>query len=149
MFWLLLPLSLQAIAMLFDELYFHRKRGLKKWEQLGHPIDTFFVFLSYLFIAQTKATETNLKVYIALCTLSCLIITKDEFVHTVECEASENWLHAMLFILHPVTFLCAGYIWMNQLNPTFLMIQPFVLFLVMLYQLFYWRFYEKSKQRVL
>ena len=43
---LALPLGLQALAMVFDEFYFHRKRGLPKWERLGHPIDTFFVLLS-------------------------------------------------------------------------------------------------------
>lgn len=147
MFWLVIPISLQAVAMFFDELYFHRKRGLKKWEQLGHPIDTFFVFLCYLYISLNLPTETNLKIYLGLCLFSCLLITKDEFVHTEECEASENWLHALLFILHPITFMCSGYIWVKNLNATFLIIQPIVLFIVMLYQLIYWRFYEKSKQR--
>ncbi len=149
MVWLFLPITLQAVAMVFDELYFHRKRGLKKWEQLGHPIDTFFVFLCYFFILKNDPSELNLKIYIGLCALSCLIITKDEFVHTVECDALENWLHAVLFVLHPITFLAAGYIWIKNLNSTFLMVQPIVLFSVMLYQFFYWRFYEKSKQRVL
>ena len=149
MFWFLLPFIIQAFAMIVDEFYFHRKRGLKKWEQLGHPIDTFFVFIVYFFISLAHPSENNIKIYIALCTLSCLIITKDEFVHTVECEAAENWLHAILFILHPITFMAAGFIWFKNLNPTFLKIQPMVLFIVMLYQFFYWRNYEKSKQRVL
>lgn len=143
--WLFVPISLQAIAMFFDEFYFHRKRGLKKWEQLGHPVDTFFVFLSYLFIAFNAPNELNIKIYIGLCVLSSLIITKDEFVHTVECSAWENWLHSILFVLHPITFMAAGFIWFLNLSPTFLIIQPIVLFIVMVYQFFYWRLFEKSK----
>lgn len=131
--------------MFFDEFYFHRKRGLKKWEQVGHPVDTFFVFLAYLFISFNVPSEFNLKIYIGLSLLSSLIITKDEFVHTVECSAFENWLHSLLFVLHPITFMASGYIWHQNLYPTFLMIQPIVLFLIMLYQFFYWRLFEKSK----
>ena len=145
MVWLFVPISLQAVAMFFDEFYFHRKRGLNKWEQLGHPVDTFFVFLSYLFIALNAPNELNIKIYVGLCLLSSLIITKDEFVHTVECSAWENWLHSILFVLHPITFMAAGFIWFFNFSPTFLIIQPIIIFIVMLYQFFYWRLFEKSK----
>lgn len=145
MFWLLTPISIQAIAIFFDEFYFHHKRGLPLWEKNGHPIDTFFVFCCYIFIALNNPTELNMKIYIGLCALSCLIITKDEFVHTEKCDAAENWLHAVLFVLHPITFLAAGMIWKDGLSQQFLYIQSAVLFTFMLYQFFYWRFFGKSK----
>jgi len=105
MIWLMLPMILQGIAITFDELYFHRRRGLPLWERIGHPIDTLFVLFCYLFILLNlnEPTETNIKIYAVLCIFSCLLITKDEFIHTEKCEAMENWLHSILFILHPIT----------------------------------------------
>lgn len=142
MFLLVIPFILQGAAMFFDEFYFHRKRGLPRWERVGHPIDSFFVFICYLFIFLRPATESNMMIYIGLCAFSSLLVTKDEFIHTEKCEAAENWLHSLLFILHPVTFLAAGLIWRDQLNPVFLAIQPIVIFIFMLYQILYWRSYE-------
>ena len=37
---LMLPIALQAMAMVVDEGWFHRRRGLPRWERLGHPLDT-------------------------------------------------------------------------------------------------------------
>lgn len=142
---LLTPFVLQAVVMLVDELHFHRKRGLGMWEKFGHPLDSLSVFFCYLFLVCFPPTEMNLKIYIGLCAFSCLFITKDEFVHTEECEASENWLHSVLFVIHPVTFLAAGLIWKEGLNPQFIMLQPFVIFAVMIYQIVYWSFFGKSK----
>ncbi len=133
-----IPFGLQAVAMFFDEFYFHRKRGLSLWERIGHPLDTMTVLSCYLFIFIATPNDTNLYIYIALCTFSCFFITKDEFIHTEACQASENWLHAVLFVLHPVTFLSAGLIWINNLNPQFLAAQPVVTVLFMLYQILYW-----------
>jgi hypothetical protein len=138
MLFLFLPFGLQALAMFFDEFYFHRKRGLPLWERIGHPIDTLSVLSCYVFIFLNPVNDWNLKIYIGLCAFSCLLITKDEFVHTEKCEAKENWLHAMLFVLHPVTFLSAGFIWMNNLSPQFLIVQPIVTFVFMTYQILYW-----------
>jgi hypothetical protein len=146
MIWFLIPIALQALAMVFDELYFHRKRGLPRWERIGHPLDTFTVIISYAVLVFLVPTAFNLKLYIGLCAFSCLFITKDEFVHTENCEASENWLHAVLFVLHPITFLAAGMIWWDQLNPLFLKMQLLILIIVMIYQVLYWRIpFGKSK----
>jgi hypothetical protein len=146
MSWLILPIILQAIAMVFDELYFHRKRGLPLWEKIGHPIDTFSVIACYAFLVAKNPNEVNMKIYIGLCAFSCLLITKDEFVHTQKCVASENWLHAVLFVLHPITFLASGIIWEKNLNQTFLKTQLLILIIVMIYQIIYWRNFGKSKQ---
>lgn len=142
---LLLPIALQGIAMFFDEFYFHHKRGLPRWERIGHPLDTLSVFLCYIYMYLNEPTDAHIKVVVALCVFSCLLITKDEFVHTEKCEASENWLHAILFVLHPITFFAAGMIWVNKMNPIFLLVQSIVIFSFMLYQIIYWSFYGKSK----
>lgn len=138
MIFLLIPFALQGLAMFFDEFYFHRKRGLPLWERIGHPIDSLSVLACYSFIYFQPPTDLNMKIYIALCAFSCLLITKDEFVHTQHCEARENWLHAVLFILHPITFLAAGVIWKDNLNSQFIAAQPLVILLFMTYQILYW-----------
>ncbi len=135
---LLIPFALQGLAMFFDEFYFHRKRGLPLWEKIGHPLDTLSVLACYSFIYFQPPTAMNMNIYIALCAFSCVLITKDEFIHTKLCEAKENWLHSVLFVLHPVTFLAAGIIWKNQLNPLFLAVQPLVIMAFMFYQILYW-----------
>lgn len=142
---LAIPFLLQGSAMFFDEVFFHRKRGLPLWERIGHPIDSLSVFICYLFIFLRPFTESNLYIYIGLCAFSCLLITKDEFIHTEKCEAREHWLHAILFVLHPITFLAAGIIWKDGLSSSFLLMQPIVIFLFMLYQIIYWRSYEFNK----
>ncbi len=139
-----MPFFLQGVALFFDEFYFHRKRGLPVWERIGHPLDTLTVFLCFLYIYLTSATTEHLNVYIGLCIISCLFVTKDEFVHNRYCDAKENWLHAVLFLLHPITFLAAGFIWMNNLNPIFLSIQPVVILCFATYQFLYWRFFAKN-----
>jgi hypothetical protein len=43
--------------------------------------------------------------------LSCLMVTKDEFIHKTHCPGAENWLHALLFLLHPITLAMTALIW--------------------------------------
>jgi 2-polyprenyl-6-hydroxyphenyl methylase/3-demethylubiquinone-9 3-methyltransferase len=40
-----------------------------------------------------------------------LFVTKDEPAHSKYCSSGEHWLHAMLFILHPLVLLSAGLLW--------------------------------------
>lgn len=107
----LLPFLLQAIAMAVDEGYFHVRRGLPKWERIGHPLDTMSYLLCLGFVLWMPFNSTTLKVYIGLAVLSCLMVTKDEFIHKHHCPWAENWLHAVLFILHPIILICTGLIW--------------------------------------
>lgn len=111
--WILavLPFALQALGMVFDEGYFHVRRGLPKWERIGHPIDTCSVLACMGFILFIPFSTTTLIVYIALAIFSSILVTKDEFVHKEHCPACENWLHAVLFTLHPITLTCAGFMW--------------------------------------
>ncbi len=141
----LVPFVLQGLLMFFDEFYFHRKRGLPKWERIGHPLDTLTVLICFWFLLVNEPTDFNLKVAIGLMAFSCLFITKDEFVHTQECSASENWLHSALFVLHPITFLSAALIWLNHMDPNILKFQAFLVFGFMLYQAGYWGIFAKSK----
>lgn len=145
MIFLLIPFILQGAVMFVDEFYFHHKRGLPLWEKIGHPLDSLSVLICYAYIFFQNPTDFDMKVYIGLCAFSCLLVTKDEFVHTGKCDATENWLHSLLFILHPITFLSAGVIWKENLAPQFLMLQPIVILSFMIYQILYWGPLGKSK----
>ncbi len=107
----LIPFALQALVILFDEAYFHYKRGLPKWEKIGHPMDTLSLILCLIWMLWMPFDELNLKIYVALAIFSCLMVTKDEFIHKSHCPGAENWLHALLFILHPINLIVAGFIW--------------------------------------
>lgn len=135
---LMIPFFIQGLIMFIDEFYFHRKRGLLLWERVGHPLDSFTVLVCYLFISLNVPSTFNLYIYAGLCLFSSLFITKDEFVHTVECEATENWVHSILFILHPITFMAAGLIWFHNLSQVVLISFPATIFVFMLYQIIYW-----------
>lgn len=132
------PFILQAVAMVFDELYFHKKRGLGLWEKIGHPLDTLTVIISFAFIVTNTYSENNLYIFIGLAFFSSVFVTKDEFIHTEICEAKENWLHALLFVLHPMCFISAAYLWKNNLYMNFIYGQLVILAIVLFYQIFYW-----------
>lgn len=129
---LYLPFILQGACMVVDEFYFHEKRGLPLWERVGHPLDTLTVFICYLYLL---IGSPDVMSYVALAGFSCLFITKDEFVHTKICGGLEHWLHAMLFVLHPLSFFSAYYV-----DRSFLQIQTAVIFTFMLYQAIRWSF---------
>ncbi|MBI5273137.1 MAG: hypothetical protein HY861_04060 [Chlamydiia bacterium] len=162
--WLLalLPFVLQALTIGFDELWFHCRRGLPKWERIGHPIDTFSVFLCMGYVLFVPFSRGTLIPYCLIAAFSCLLVTKDEFVHKDHCPASENWLHAILFTLHPITLTCAAFIWpvsqgaevslwiatwLDQPSSLllFLRIQFVTMGLFMLYQIVFWNFIWKDK----
>ena len=108
---LLLPFGLQMLCMAFDELYFHRRRGLPRWERIGHPLDTLTVLLCLLWLVSVPPGPGAVAAYAGLAIFSCLFVTKDERVHLSHCCAAEQWLHALLFTLHPLVLLSAGLLW--------------------------------------
>ena len=124
---------IQGLAMFFDEFYFHRKRGLPLWEKLGHPLDSLSVICCYVFLFFYEYSEAHLWIYIGLSVFSSLLITKDEFVHTSKCEASENWLHALLFVIHPVTLFVAGILWYQSLARIFFGLQALLITIFLFY----------------
>jgi hypothetical protein len=111
--WILIftPFVLQAVCIGIDELYFHRKRGLPKWERIGHPLDTAVLLICVAFARYASFSSKTLICYLILGIFSCLMVTKDEFVHKHFCPAAENWLHALLFLLHPISLTAVGLIW--------------------------------------
>ena len=107
----LIPFILQAIVIFCDEGFFHIKRGLPKWERLGHPLDTFTVLFCMGYVIWVPFSQETLVAYIICAIFSTLFVTKDEFVHKEHCPAAEQWLHAVLFTLHPLALTSAGFIW--------------------------------------
>lgn len=129
--------------MFVDEVFFHRKRVIPRWEVWGHPIDALTVAIAFfwLFVAPT---EWKLPVYVGLAILSCLCVTKDEWVHKTYCNGMENWLHAVLFLLHPV-MMVAG--WELRDVKGFILVPLFAL-VTGLFQLFFWKSrYERHNQQ--
>jgi hypothetical protein len=137
MTWLYVPFLLQGLLMSLDERL-HKKRGLGTWERLGHPLDTLTVFVPLSLVAMNEYSESKLTMFIILAGFSCLFITKDEFVHSKECSAFENWLHALLFVLHPFIFFCTAWLWRYHPADDFINYQPLIVGLFMTYQLARW-----------
>ncbi|MGE3610322.1 MAG: hypothetical protein AB7I27_12090 [Bacteriovoracaceae bacterium] len=135
------PFCLQGIIMLWDEFYYHHRRELPKWERIGHPLDTITVLTCAVFLLMKSYNETNLEIYFSLALFSTIFVTKDEWVHTEYCSGEENWLHALLFILHPISFISAGYLWMHESRHLFFLFWPLALFLFLIYQIFRWGIY--------
>lgn len=145
---LLVPAFLQMLAMFFDEFVFHRARGLPKWERLGHPLDTLSAALCFGWLVRTPPDAPHaLGVYVALCAFSCIFITKDEFVHSRLCEPAENWLHAVLFVLHPIVFLAFGVIWQLELAPWLVTLELVLTLGLLLQQVVYWRYFAREQCR--
>lgn len=159
--WMLifLPFMIQAIAIGIDEYVFHLKRGLPKWERIGHPLDTLSVLACLLFVLYVPYFFSYIKFYIGLGILSCLMITKDEFVHKHHCPAAEQWLHALLFVNHSIMITAMGLMWPRlhgsnspawlpypAILHIFLAVQAFFIFGFLLYQIVYWNLiWEKDK----
>jgi hypothetical protein len=147
LFFLLAPFVIQGVVISFDEFYFHHQRGLGWWERLGHPLDTTALLICYYFIFNSAPTSDNILVFISLSTFSSLLITKDEFLHNSECGPTEQWLHSLLFVIHPVTLIVLGLVWVNSLNLDVKMISIFNKFIIgqvifmgifLSYQILYW-----------
>jgi hypothetical protein len=116
----------------------HWKRGLGRWERLGHPLDSLTVLIPMSLISLTTVTKPLLSAYVVLSAFSCLFITKDEFIHSKECSPFENWLHAVLFIIHPMIFFTSGILWIYHPNDQLLKYQPLLVGMFMLYQVVKW-----------
>lgn len=128
---------LQGLLMIIDEFKFHHKRGLGSWERIGHPIDTLFFLLPFIF---TLFFSSN-AVFVILCIFSSLLVTKDEFIHIKECDGFENLLHALLFIIHPVALYGLWLAWKNGIN-TIIYFQISIILVFMTYQFVYWNLYK-------
>jgi 2-polyprenyl-6-hydroxyphenyl methylase/3-demethylubiquinone-9 3-methyltransferase len=139
MIWLAaIPIAVQGLAMLVDEGVFHRRRGLPRWERIGHPLDTLTIAacLGWL-LATTPSTEHALAIYVALCVVSALFVTKDEAVHAKLCGAGEQWLHSILFVIHPIVLGTFAWLWWTG-HRDVLVVQLAVTGAFGVYQVVYW-----------
>jgi len=130
--------TVQGVLIAIDEFVFHHRRYMPRWERIGHPVDTFTVLFCFMFLILTEPSNTHRQIYYGLATISCLMISKDEWAHKKYCQASEMWLHALLFIMHPLILLSALAEWPgNKMNLYFVgaAILPFFF-----YQIIYWNF---------
>jgi hypothetical protein len=161
---LLIPFFLQIALMTFDEFLFHIKRPLPLWERIGHPLDTLSFIATVAFACYVPYSPLHLKIYIALAAFSCLMITKDEFVHKHHCPTKEMWLHACLFINHPLLLISNGLLWwmhegsaapwlsflaFDKETTTFIFsLQLFASTSFMFYQIWYWNIlWPRKKNR--
>jgi hypothetical protein len=117
-YWLTIPFALQIFFMALDEFRFHRERGLPRWEKIGHPLDALTVILCLTWILLRPPDHRSAAVFFGLAVFSCLFVTKDEPVHQRCCSAGEHWIHAVLFMLHPITLASAGLLWPAVWRPS-------------------------------
>jgi hypothetical protein len=160
--YLLLPFALQTVCMAVDEFYFHRQRTLPRWERFGHPMDTLTVLLCWSVVWFAPPTAGFVALYAGLSIFSCLFVTKDEWVHKEVCPSGEQWLHALLFVLHPLLMISAGFFWLaihtenaavvsfgwiryEGFESSFFAVNILLTLLFGLYQLIYWNFIWKAK----
>lgn len=144
---LYVPLVLQALAMVFDEGVFHRRRDLPRWERIGHPLDTLTIALCLAFVlVVSPGTSHALAIYIALAAFSTLFVTKDEPVHARACTAGEMWLHALLFVLHPIVLGVLGLMWWGGEHRALLAGQLAVVCAFGAYQAIYWNVVRRQRE---
>lgn len=153
------PFFLQGIAIAIDEFYFHHKRDLPRWERLGHPLDTLSVTAGFLYLIFVPFSAVALIGFVALAAASCLLVTKDEWVHAKHCTPAEMWLHSVLFLLHPIVFAIGGAVWAVAAQPdlaerlgldpanievmkTVIVVQCLVTIAFAAYQIGYWIIYK-------
>jgi hypothetical protein len=142
-----LPFLAQALLISVDEFYFHHRRGLPAWERWGHPLDTLSAGAVYLYLAAVPAEAGSLGVVAALSIFSCVFVTKDEFLHKELCEGTEQWIHSLLFLVHPCAFFAATWIWWEGQSREWL--EGMVAFVgaFFSYQLIYWGALWPRKRR--
>lgn len=109
-----LPVALQAVAIAVDEGWFHRRRGLPRWERIGHPLDTLTIAICLGWLAMASPSMRSLWIYCGLAIFSTLFVTKDEPVHARLCGGGEQWLHAVLYALHPIVLYAFAWLWWHD-----------------------------------
>lgn len=142
---LLAPLLAQAALILVDEFHFHRKRGLPRWERIGHPLDTLTLAAGLAFTLLVPISVAAVVIFAAWSVFSCVFVTKDEWVHASLCGGGEHWVHAMLFIAHPLVFLSVGWMWAQGMEPAYRYVPLALMLLFFLHQIVYWNFIRCEK----
>jgi len=143
-----IPIAMQALAMAVDEGWFHRRRGLPRWERIGHPLDTLTIALclAWLSIVPRDAAAA-LPVYAGLAIASSVFVTKDEPIHARLCTPGEHWLHAMLFVLHPIVLASFAALWWAG-HREVIAVQLALTLAFFGYQVVYWNVVRAQPARV-
>ena len=138
----------QAALMLVDERVYHRARRLGHWESWGHVADSAFFALALSPAALLAPSTGAVLLFTALAIASTLLVTKDEWIHAGECEGAEQWLHALLFALHPCVFIGVGALWARGEGALVRAGLPLAVAAYSFYQWLYWiggrRFREET-----
>jgi hypothetical protein len=130
--------------MTFDEFYFHERRRLQRWESWGHPLDTLTVIAPTLYLFVTTLETVDLTLYLPMAIFSSLFVTKDEWIHKEQSPAKEQWLHSILFMLHPIVFWS---LWQLHQIQEFKWIAAFLVLQILffLYQVVRWNVLNTKK----
>ncbi|MES2745138.1 MAG: hypothetical protein V4655_06915 [Bdellovibrionota bacterium] len=139
--------ALQAALMFVDEGYFHRRRGLGKFERYGHVADTLMFTFALSVPYFLVPNQTGLILYGVLALGSSLLITKDEWIHADTCTGLEHWCHAMLFVLHGALLLCFGLLWFYDPQALILRLLPLGTLAFAAYQHIYWNVYVRRRHQ--
>ncbi len=111
-------------------------------------MDTLSLCICLAWCVFVPYSSAALSFYIGLALVSCLLVTKDEWVHARLCTPGEQWLHALLFILHPIVLINLGWIWAHsELQQTYLKaleIITAITGLYFIYQVVYWNFLKAT-----
>ncbi|MBC7661734.1 MAG: hypothetical protein H7249_18725 [Chitinophagaceae bacterium] len=134
--------GLQALLMFIDEGIFHHGRGLGAFERWGHVADTSLFLAALLVPAFCLPTQASMAAFIVLGCASCLLITKDEWIHSEACKPVEQWCHAMLFIMHGPILGLIGLVWYLGPNSWELKALPAAVLVFGIYQHLYWNVYN-------
>jgi 2-polyprenyl-6-hydroxyphenyl methylase/3-demethylubiquinone-9 3-methyltransferase len=128
----------QTGLMLVDEIVYHRRRVLGVWESWGHAFDS-VVFAAALAPAALLAPSRRAALlFVVLAAASSLLATKDEWMHARECEPTEHWVHALLFVLHPCVLIAVGALWSLGEGRVLRFALPVLALGYALYQWAYW-----------
>lgn len=132
-----LPLLLQGAFIFIDEVFCHWRRGLARWERVGHPLDTLTLIVCFGIAAFSPFGSPQKMIYVGCSIFSCLFVTKDEWVHAKSCDGPELWLHSLMFLLHPLTLVGLFGAWERGL-ATWIHFATVSLVVFFLYQLIIW-----------
>ncbi len=130
--------------MAIDEFYCHQRRELRRWERLGHPADTLLFASCFVYMYLVEPMGDAWIGLVALSVLSSLFITKDEWQHKELCSGFENWLHSLLFILHPIVLIWAGWLWWHHSGNTPIIMMMCTSSLFFVYQTIYWNLWRRD-----
>ena len=135
--------AVQGLLLVVDEFLFHHRREVPHWERIGHPLDTLTVLIPLAITVFLPVANPWIAIFIILGIFSCLFIAKDEWVHARLCTGGEQWLHALLFVLHPLVFIAAWMLWQSG-ETGWLAGQMILTAGFMTYQTVYWNFIRAS-----